>query len=65
MDARLANSPWKSRTEPERAFAASFVKQPANSELLLLIVGSVVFATLLLVATPRPWRLGNASPGWG
>lgn len=50
IDARFANSPWETRTEPERAFAASFVKQLGNIEFLLLVVGSVVFATLLLVA---------------
>lgn len=50
IDARFANSPWETRTEPERAFAASFVKQLGNIEFLLLVIGSVVFVTLLLVA---------------
>src|SRR6185369_9007043 len=33
----------------EKAFAASFVKQMGNIQLLIMSVGSVVFFTLLLV----------------
>ncbi len=49
IDARFANSPWETKTEPEQAFTASFVKQMGNVQFLILTVGAVVFATLLLV----------------
>jgi putative ABC transport system permease protein len=49
IDGRFANSPWETRTETEKAFAASFVKQIGNIEFLILTIGSVVFFTLLLV----------------
>jgi putative ABC transport system permease protein len=49
IDARFANSSYETKTEPEKAFAASFVKQMGNIELLILTIGGVVFFTLLLV----------------
>ncbi len=49
IDERFANSPFETKTEPERAFAASFAKQMGNIEALILIIGGVVFFTLLLV----------------
>ncbi|HPC83087.1 MAG TPA: ABC transporter permease [Thermoanaerobaculaceae bacterium] len=49
IDARFANSPHETKTEPERAFAAAFVKQMGNIELIILSIGGVVFFTLLLV----------------
>jgi putative ABC transport system permease protein len=49
IDDRFANSPWETKTETEKAFAAAFVKQIGNIEFLILTVGSVVFFTLLLV----------------
>ena len=49
IDARFANSPYETKTEPEKAFAASWVKQMGNIELLIITIGSVVFFTLLLV----------------
>jgi putative ABC transport system permease protein len=49
IDDRFANSPFETKTETERAFAASFAKQMGNIELLVLSVGVVVFFTLLLV----------------
>ena len=45
----FANSPWETRTQTEKAFAASFVKQMGNIEFLILTIGTVVFFTLLLV----------------
>jgi putative ABC transport system permease protein len=48
-DARFANSSWETRTQTESAFAASFANQMGNIQFLLLLIGSVVFATLLLV----------------
>jgi len=49
IDARFANSSWETRTQTESAFAASFANQMGNIKLLLLLIGAVVFATLLLV----------------
>jgi len=49
IDGRFANSPWETKTETEKAFAASFVKQVGNIEFLILTIGAVVFFTLLLV----------------
>lgn len=49
IDGRFANSPWETKTETEKAFAASFAKQIGNIEFLILTIGAVVFFTLLLV----------------
>jgi putative ABC transport system permease protein len=49
IDAEFANSPYETKTDTESAFAASWVKQFGNVELLILSIGSVVFFTLLLV----------------
>ncbi len=49
IDQRFANSPWETKTETEKSFAASFVKQMGNIEFLILTIGAVVFFTLLLV----------------
>ncbi len=49
IDALFENSPFETLTQTEKAFAASFVKQMGNVELLIMTIGSVVFFTLLLV----------------
>lgn len=49
IDERFANSPFETKTDTERAFAAAFAKQMGNIEFLILTIGSVVFFTLLLV----------------
>ncbi len=49
VDEAFENSPWETRTQTEKAFAASFVKQMGNIEFLILAIGTVVFFTLLLV----------------
>ena len=49
IDDRFANSPFETKTDTEKAFAASFVKQMGNIRLLMMTIGSVVFFTLLLV----------------
>lgn len=49
VDALFANSPYETLTQTEKAFAASFVKQMGNVELLIMTIGTVVFFTLLLV----------------
>lgn len=49
IDERFANSPYETLTQTEKAFAASFAKQVGNVQFLVLVIGSVVFFTLLLV----------------
>jgi putative ABC transport system permease protein len=49
IDDSFSNSPWETKTETEKAFAAGFVKQIGNIEFLILTIGAVVFFTLLLV----------------
>jgi len=43
IDEQFANSPAETKTDTEKAFAASFVKQMGNIQLLIMSVGSVVF----------------------
>jgi putative ABC transport system permease protein len=50
IDGLFANSPYETLTQTEKAFAASFAKQMGNIELLVMVIGGVVFFTLLLVA---------------
>ena len=49
IDEDFANSPWETKTDTEKAFAASWVKQMGNIEFLITSIGGVVFFTLLLV----------------
>ena len=49
IDETFANSPYETRTDTEKAFAAGWVKQMGNIQLLIMTIGSVVFFTLLLV----------------
>jgi putative ABC transport system permease protein len=49
IDAEFANSTSETRTQTESAFAAAFVKQMGNIEFLIMVIGSIVFFTLLLV----------------
>jgi putative ABC transport system permease protein len=49
IDTEFANSPYETRTETESAFAAGWVKQFGNIQLLIVSIGTVVFFTLLLV----------------
>jgi putative ABC transport system permease protein len=49
IDGDFANSPYETLTQTEKAFATSFVKQMGNIQFLVLVIGSVVFFTLLLV----------------
>ena len=70
IDDAFANSPYETLTQTEKAFAASFAKQMGNIEFLVLVIGSVVFFTLLLVAgntmaiAVRDSVTGSASPTW-
>lgn len=49
IDEMAANSSFETKTETESEFAASWVKQFGNIQLLIITIGSVVFFTLLLV----------------
>jgi putative ABC transport system permease protein len=49
IDETFANSPWETKTDTEKSFAASFVKQAGNIQFLIMSIGGVVFFTLLLV----------------
>ena len=49
IDTEFANSTSETRTQTESAFAAAFVKQMGNIEFLIMVIGSIVFFTLLLV----------------
>jgi putative ABC transport system permease protein len=49
IDETFANSSSETKTDTEQAFAASFVKQTGNIELIIMAIGGVVFFTLLLV----------------
>ena len=50
IDGMFANSPYETKTDTEKAFAASWAKQAGNIESLILAIGGVVFFTLLLVS---------------
>ncbi len=49
VDAMFANSPQQTKTETESAFALSFVSMLGNIKAFLLIVGTAVTFTILLV----------------
>ncbi len=49
IDTMFANSPYETKTETEAQFVAGWVKQAGNIGLLMTIIGSIVFFTLLLV----------------
>src|SRR5215510_2469058 len=49
IDRQFANSGFETKTETEKAFAASWARRIGNVGLLMLSVGGIVFVTLLLV----------------
>lgn len=49
VDATFANSPWETKSDTEKSFAAGFAKQMGNIGFLILAIGGIVFFTLLLV----------------
>lgn len=49
IDEEFANSAYETRTDTEKAFAAGWVKQFGNIEFLIMVIGMVVFFTLLLI----------------
>ena len=50
IDAQFANSPNETRTSSEAAFAESFIGQYGNIALIITLILSAVFFTILLVA---------------
>jgi putative ABC transport system permease protein len=49
IDQEFGNSPFETKSDSEKEFAASWGKQMGNIKLIILTVGAVVFITLLLV----------------
>lgn len=49
IDNEFSNSTYETKTDTEKAFAAGWVKQFGNIEFLIMVIGTVVFFTLLLV----------------
>jgi len=49
IDNEFSNSAYETHTDTEKAFAAGWVKQFGNIEFLILVIGTVVFFTLLLI----------------
>jgi len=49
IDAQFANSPAETKSQVESAFAANMMKQFANIQSLILLIGGVVLFTLVLV----------------
>jgi len=49
VDSTFANSSFETKTQTEKAFIAGWAKQTGNIGLLVTIIGSIVFFTLLLV----------------
>ena len=49
IDASFSNSPFETKSDSEKEFAASWGKQLGNIKLIIMTIGAVVFVTLLLV----------------
>lgn len=49
IDSEFSNSAYETKADTEKAFAAGWVKQFGNIEFLIMVIGTVVFFTLLLV----------------
>ncbi|MGB7435751.1 MAG: FtsX-like permease family protein [Candidatus Acidiferrum sp.] len=49
IDQEFTNSPYETKTQVESTFAADMMKQFTNIQTLILLVGAVVFFTLILV----------------
>jgi putative ABC transport system permease protein len=49
IDNEFANSAYETHSDTEKAFAAGWVKQFGNIQFLIMVIGMVVFFTLLLV----------------
>jgi putative ABC transport system permease protein len=49
IDSEFSNSPFETKSDSEKEFAASWAKQLGNIKLIIMSIGAVVFVTLLLV----------------
>lgn len=49
IDDEFSNSTYETKAETEKAFAIGWVKQFGNIKLIIMVIGAVVFFTLLLV----------------
>lgn len=49
IDDEFANSAYETHTDTEKAFAAGWVKQFGNIRFLIMVIGTIVFFTLLLI----------------
>jgi putative ABC transport system permease protein len=49
IDDDFSNSPYETKSDNEKEFAASWGKQLGNIKLIIMTIGAVVFVTLLLV----------------
>lgn len=49
IDNEFGNSSYETTTQTERSYIAGFIKQIGNIKLIILIIGGVVFFTLLLI----------------
>jgi len=49
IDEEFSNSPFETKSDSEKEFAASWGKQLGNIKLIIMTIGAVVFVTLLLV----------------
>lgn len=49
IDTEFSNSPFETKSDSEKEFAASWAKQLGNIKLIIMSIGAVVFVTLLLV----------------
>jgi len=49
IDTGFSNSPFETKSDTEKEFAANWGKQLGNIKLIIMVVGTVVFVTLLLV----------------
>jgi putative ABC transport system permease protein len=50
IDQEFANSPWETKSDTEKSFLASFMRQTGNIAFLIRSIGAVVFFTLLLIS---------------
>jgi len=49
IDNEFGNSSYETTTQTERSYIAGFIKQIGNIKLIILVIGGVVFFTLLLI----------------
>jgi putative ABC transport system permease protein len=49
IDNEFSNSSYETTTQTERSYMAGFIKQIGNIKLIILVIGGVVFFTLLLI----------------